>query len=1003
MGDVFVGRADEQNRLRLLLGQLGGVGPDEGHVVLVRGQGGVGKSTLLARMREIVGEERPRRGWRRERLTAVFLDWGENPLRSVAAASADGPEVWRLLAAVAAALEEACGAAAERAFNDFRRQASQLPEMVERAKNRMLLDEHGSAQPVITGKEAQGLLADVSGLGLAAAGIPVGQKSVEKAIAGVFTAGSVAHRLRHGTVDAQVFRQLIDAKTELVQAFGQGLRTLARRQPVVVIMDTCELLGPTLLELHQIIARSGPRTVWVLGTRLEDGEQRAEHSIAERLLRGVQHTRLHDMPLLVFDDDSAAAYLSARQPALSRQEITQAVSFSRGLPLALALIVQALKTGMHIEEICERPTDAYGLPSEVVQKLALRYLTHTATVPALADDRSKLCALALAQYNDPDVLAVLWNVPAADVRTVTDRLTARHDFMSSHHRVLHDDVRAAILNLLLRKDERAAVREVNQRAADFLRERAGRAGHQTVDEQLADDQWQRDISALVWHTFWADPRTGTTLLLQLLPWAEPVPDFRDQLIQHAQFFAPTCLPDTAATLTALRSFGDRFGWGWSAGEERERRAARRRVEAASTTVPPDVAAQPPASVYRNLWAAATAATAALPPADAVALLRTAAYHTLPPDTATARRIASVASDLTRGWRAMRGMTTAEQQDELTLHEIIVRHDPTNGDAHRVFGDCLATSGRWQEAETAYHQALHHNPTNSNAHNGLGDCLAEAGRWQDAETAYRQALHHDPTNSGAHNGLGYCHGMAGRWQDAETAIREALHHDPTNSGAHSNLGYCHSMAGRWQDAETAIREALHHHPTDSSAHSNLGLVLWLRDDTTGAESCFRSALSADARSIAAPPRLGLLLLHTGRTDEARAVLENAPAGDVRRELFLAVALHASEPARVSARLQAALAASEQPFTPRRVTTPFTRALDRAWALAATGRGTEGAAVLRAVSATRVAHEMFETPFYDQLAKVIDPAQLEPILQVWREIIAADPHACGVWGPPPPATP
>ncbi|MFJ4633992.1 ATP-binding protein [Streptomyces sp. NPDC088847] len=145
MSDVFVGRADEQNRLRLLLGQLDGAGPDEGRVVLVRGQGGVGKSTLLARMREIVAEERPRSGWRRRRLTTVFLDWGEDPLRSVVAASADGPEVWRLLAAVEAAFEEACGAAAERAFDDFRRQASHLPEMVERAK-KLMLHEHGGAQ-----------------------------------------------------------------------------------------------------------------------------------------------------------------------------------------------------------------------------------------------------------------------------------------------------------------------------------------------------------------------------------------------------------------------------------------------------------------------------------------------------------------------------------------------------------------------------------------------------------------------------------------------------------------------------------------------------------------------------------------------------------------------------------------------------------------------------------------------------------------------------------------
>ncbi|MFF7527376.1 tetratricopeptide repeat protein, partial [Streptomyces pseudovenezuelae] len=294
-------------------------------------------------------------------------------------------------------------------------------------------------------------------------------------------------------------------------------------------------------------------------------------------------------------------------------------------------------------------------------------------------------------------------------------------------------------------------------------------------------------------------------------------------------------------------------------------------------------------------------------------------------------------------------------------------------------------------------AIHHDPTHSYAHSGLGHCHAITGRWQEAEAAYREAIHHDPTHSYAHSGLGHCHAITGRWQEAEAAFREAIHHDPTHSYAHSGLGHCHGEAGRWQEAEAAFREAIHHDPDNSYAHSGLGGLLWLRDDMTGAESHFKSALSIDTRSFAAT-RLGLLLLHTGRPDQARAVLEVGPAGDVRRELFLAVALHAVEPAQVPARLQAALVASEQPTHPRRITPPFTQALERAWALAATGDGAEGAAELRAVSGSRDAYEMFDKPAHDQLARVIDSAQLEPILQVWREIITTDPHACGPWGPP-----
>jgi hypothetical protein len=55
-------------------------------------------------------------------------------------------------------------------------------------------------------------------------------------------------------------------------------------------------------------------------------------------------------------------------------------------------------------------------------------------------------------------------------------------------------------------------------------------------------------------------------------------------------------------------------------------------------------------------------------------------------------------------------------------------------------------------------------------------------------------------------------------------------------------------------------------------------------------------------------------------------------------------------------------------------------------------------LRASTGTRNGYEVFDKPRYDLLATVIEPAELEPILQVWREVIAADPQACGFWGPP-----
>ncbi len=192
------------------------------------------------------------------------------------------------------------------------------------------------------------------------------------------------------------------------------------------------------------------------------------------------------------------------------------------------------------------------------------------------------------------------------------------------------------------------------------------------------------------------------------------------------------------------------------------------------------------------------------------------------------------------------MTAAEQQDELRLHQIIVRHDPTNNDAHTGLGDCLAETERWAEAEDAYRTALQHDDTNSNAHTGLGSCMAQTGRWAEAEDAYRTALQHDDTNSNARTGLGNCMAQTGRLSEAERAYRDAIFHDPINSSAHNGLGY----------------------------------VQWVRGDLADAEASFRWSLSVEDGTVVGV-RLGLLLLHSGRTDEARIVLENAPTGNVQR--------------------------------------------------------------------------------------------------------------------------
>jgi hypothetical protein len=102
MAELFVGRTTEQDEFRRVLDhvRIGGRqfrhapdSPDEAHVVLVHGLGGIGKSTLLKRVREIAGE------WRRGgSVVADIVDCEDEQRRYPSEYSGpDGPPIWRLL------------------------------------------------------------------------------------------------------------------------------------------------------------------------------------------------------------------------------------------------------------------------------------------------------------------------------------------------------------------------------------------------------------------------------------------------------------------------------------------------------------------------------------------------------------------------------------------------------------------------------------------------------------------------------------------------------------------------------------------------------------------------------------------------------------------------------------------------------------------------------------------------------------------------------------------
>ena len=146
----FFGRDEEQARFRAVLAdvvQTGG--PDEGYVILVHGLGGIGKSTLLRRYREIAADAASA-GRGRELLLAC-VDWeNEQRLRAADYVSEEGPPIWVVLDRVYGAVREVAAtsrrdrAVVKKGFEPFRVQVTKVPELAREVQQALPDGEGGS-------------------------------------------------------------------------------------------------------------------------------------------------------------------------------------------------------------------------------------------------------------------------------------------------------------------------------------------------------------------------------------------------------------------------------------------------------------------------------------------------------------------------------------------------------------------------------------------------------------------------------------------------------------------------------------------------------------------------------------------------------------------------------------------------------------------------------------------------------------------------------------------
>src|SRR5674476_176967 len=211
-----------------------------------------------------------------------------------------------------------------------------------------------------------------------------------------------------------------DPHRALARVFGASIAQLSGLRPLVIFLDTSEIVMPQMQWLREAMRNSSDRVLWVVAVRLEPEASADPNSEVSAFVRQIPDDRLRLMALTRFDDETVGEYLENRLPGrhFGADDLTRVAEFTKGLPLAVSLVADLFERGASLDQALatvERPRDVLApvTAGEVVGALARRFLIHTEGV---ASDRARrdlhrILCLAIANgypTRSPDVLRALW-------------------------------------------------------------------------------------------------------------------------------------------------------------------------------------------------------------------------------------------------------------------------------------------------------------------------------------------------------------------------------------------------------------------------------------------------------------------------------------------------------------------------------------------------------------------------------------------------------------------
>ncbi len=829
--ELFLGRVEEQEafRQRALPAVLNPpAGEELPYIILLHGSGGIGKTTLARRFRNIAETEPPFEG----ACQTLWIDWEtERDNDAGLRAGHDRIRIETVLRRIHANIL-LTNKRWEKHFKRYQQLIEQRHE-AEAAAEKAL---SGGGERDELGRKLVGVstsgLAKVIRLALPPIG-DAGEKIAQAFLEAGVTVGAeqaavlrsqIESRLK-ARLDPKQYQLYLNPQEQLSHALGAGLKRVAASKPLLVFFDTYEVIDRVDFWLRVLMKAAGSRLLWVVAGRQNLVKSRRG---PDGFLRGYADEfprRLQDYDVRQLALADLQAYFADAVPErpLSEEEAAVLSQVTRGIPLAIREAAALWKNGLSLADIAGDLT-ADTPHQTIVKAMTERYMRYAIeNIP----DRLALYALALAGGNLTVLRAMLAPDSRADQDDLARRLTQLRNRYQAVHRDnarLHDEP-ADFLIAFLRDEVRRTseqILQLNRRAAAALQLELMDLEQElpTLEERAEEEDWIQLVLELTRTQFWVDERQG---------WRVFIPRFVESLAYSREL--------RQGLLSVVEAWKDKLS----------RRGKRRlKIFQAVTTFRPDVEAEAEMLTELNKLARPSFnLLAGKNEAERRAILdwqwglvyfrqqkydaAVQAYENaevgLPTDGERLKeRLGAAMNSLANELIWPDGdRSVGYNADAARLLSKVVEWLPENQHGWYYLGVTNRHAGKLEAAIAAYQEAIALDPKDAYPHNGLGLVYDDLGRTEAAIAAYRQAIALDPKDAYPHTGLGNVYLQLGRNEAAIAAYQEAIALDPQDAAPHHGLGNVYRQLGRTEAAIAAYEEAIALDPKDAVPHASLAAI------------------------------------------------------------------------------------------------------------------------------------------------------------------------------------